>query len=144
MGQCGPEEVFEEYASAHALVLPSATEASPSVVTEALMSARPVVASAVGGIPEQVGDAGILVPANAVAALGEAIRTLVMHYQTPLHAATVRSRQVVEESSVHRMVDRHLKLYEELLGSRDGKGRRPRLFRGQLDPLAAPDERSRP
>jgi hypothetical protein len=29
------EEVFEEYASAHALVLPSATEAPPSVVAEA-------------------------------------------------------------------------------------------------------------
>jgi glycosyltransferase involved in cell wall biosynthesis len=108
------------------------------------MCARPVVASAVGGIPEQVGDAGVLVPANDVAALGEAIRTLVMHYQTDLHAATVRSRQVVEESSVHRMVDRHLKLYEKLLGSRDGQGRRPRLFRGQLDPLATPEERSRP
>jgi glycosyltransferase involved in cell wall biosynthesis len=119
VGRRGPREVFAEYARAHALVLPSAVEALPSVVTESLLSARPVVASAVGGIPEQVGDAGILVPANDVAALGAALQTLAMNYGTYLEAATARSKRVAEEYSVNRMVDRHVALYESLLRSRD-------------------------
>jgi len=125
VGRCAPAEVFEEYARTHALVLPSATEALPSVVTEALLSARPVVASAVGGIPEQVGDAGILVPPGDVAALGAALRTLVTGYHAYLEAATARSHQVAEEYSLHRMVDRHVKLYEELLRSPNGRRRSP-------------------
>ena len=125
VGRCGPADVFQEYARAHALVLPSATEALPSVVTEALFSARPVVASAVGGIPEQVGDAGILVPPNDVAALEAALRTLLRDYHAYREAAAARSRQVVEEYGVQRMVDRHVRLYEELLESRNGRRRSP-------------------
>jgi glycosyltransferase involved in cell wall biosynthesis len=121
MGRCGPKQLLAEYAMADALVLPSANEALPSVVTEALMAGRPVVASAVGGIPEQVADAGILVPPGDTGALAAALRALVADYDRYAEAATARSRQVVEEYSVHRMIDRHVRLYEELLGSRDGQ-----------------------
>jgi glycosyltransferase involved in cell wall biosynthesis len=96
VGGCGPEEVLAKCAMADALVLPSATEALPSVVTEALMAARPVLTSAVDGVPEQVAE-----------------------------ATTVRSRQVVEEFSANRMVDRHVELYEGLLRSRRGRRASP-------------------
>lgn len=55
--------------------LASRVEAMPNAVLEAMASARPVVATAVGGVPEAVEDGrtGILVPPGRPAAMAEAI-----------------------------------------------------------------------
>lgn len=60
------------------LVLPSLTEGLPMVILEAYACGRPVVAAAVGGVPEVVchGETGLLVPAGDAAELGRAIRAL--------------------------------------------------------------------
>jgi glycogen synthase len=60
------------------LVLPSAYEEMGSVLTEALASGLPVVASDVGGIPEVVrhGETGLLVPPGDVDALAAALDRL--------------------------------------------------------------------
>ena len=49
------DEVGAAYAGADALVLPSRAETYGMVVTEALAHALPVIASAVGGVPEALG-----------------------------------------------------------------------------------------
>lgn len=63
------------------LVIPSLTEGTPLVALEAMAAGVPVVASAVGGIPEQIRHRceGLLVPPGDVAALTEAILTLLQH-----------------------------------------------------------------
>ena len=63
---------------ADALVLSSDHEGLPVVVMEALALARPVIATAVGGLPEAITDGrdGILVPARDVGALSAAILRL--------------------------------------------------------------------
>ena len=50
----------------------------PNAVLESLACATPVVATAVGGVPEQIkdGQTGFLVPPNAPGALTRAIQTL--------------------------------------------------------------------
>ncbi len=65
-------------ASLDVLVLPSAYEEMGSVLTEAMASGLPVVASDVGGIPEVVrdGQTGLLVPPGDVAALAAALDRL--------------------------------------------------------------------
>jgi 2-deoxystreptamine N-acetyl-D-glucosaminyltransferase/2-deoxystreptamine glucosyltransferase len=65
-------------ASLDVLVLPSVYEEMGSVLTEAMASGLPVVASAVGGIPEVVrdGETGLLVPPLDVAALAEVLDRL--------------------------------------------------------------------
>lgn len=66
-------------ASLDVLVLPSAYEEMGSVLTEAMATGLPVVASDVGGIPEVVenGGSGLLVPPGDVAALAAALDRLV-------------------------------------------------------------------
>ena len=58
------------------MVLPSLTEGLPNVVLEAFACAKPVVATAVGGVPEIVenGVNGILVPKERPDLLAEAIK----------------------------------------------------------------------
>ncbi|WP_448608986.1 glycosyltransferase family 4 protein [Geodermatophilus sp. URMC 60] len=65
-------------ASLDVLVLPSAYEEMGSVLTEAMASGLPVVASDVGGIPEVVrhGETGLLVPPGDVDALAAALDRL--------------------------------------------------------------------
>jgi glycosyltransferase involved in cell wall biosynthesis len=74
-----PAEVAGFYAQADLLVLPSRGETYGMVVTEALAHGLPVLATAVGGLPEALGRAadghrpGILVPPDDVPALAEAL-----------------------------------------------------------------------
>ncbi|MEU8135394.1 glycosyltransferase family 4 protein [Streptodolium elevatio] len=62
-------------AAADVLCVPSLTEGAPLVVLEAMAAGVPVIASAVGAVPDQLdgGRAGILVPPGDVSALAEAL-----------------------------------------------------------------------
>lgn len=67
-------EVGQVLAAADVLALPSRTEGLPMAVLEGMAAGLPVVASAVGSLPEVLGDgAGWLVPPGDVAALREAL-----------------------------------------------------------------------
>ena len=57
LGAQPPEQVACAYRAADVFVLPSEREGWPNVVTEALASGLPVVASRVGGIPQILGEA---------------------------------------------------------------------------------------
>lgn len=61
------------------LVLPSVSDNAPLIILEAMRAGRPVVASAVGGIPELVRDGvtGLLVPPESPSALARAIAVLI-------------------------------------------------------------------
>lgn len=75
-GWMGADRVREEISRARALVLPSFAEGLPVVIMEALALGRPVVTTAIAGIPElvQPGVTGWLVPAGEVDPLVEAMR----------------------------------------------------------------------
>jgi glycosyltransferase involved in cell wall biosynthesis len=61
--------LLDLYRSSHAFLHVSFSEGLPQVLFEAFATALPVVATAVGGVPEAVGDAGLLIgPADAQAA----------------------------------------------------------------------------
>ncbi|MGW7441910.1 glycosyltransferase family 4 protein [Kitasatospora sp. NPDC054795] len=69
-------DVPDLLAAADVVVIPSRWEARSLVVQEAMRAGVPVVATAVGGIPELVGDAAVLVPSGDPAALGRAVRAV--------------------------------------------------------------------
>jgi len=67
------EDVGPLLAAADAVVLPSLWEGLPLVLLEAMVRSRPVVASAVGGVPEAIEDGvhGALVPPGDALALAD-------------------------------------------------------------------------
>ena len=69
------DDVPRLLAVADLFVLPSLTEALPTVVAEAMAAGLPIVATTVGGIPEMVGhgEAALLVPPSDPAALAAAV-----------------------------------------------------------------------
>ncbi|MFB7126129.1 glycosyltransferase family 4 protein [Kitasatospora sp. NPDC056273] len=71
-------DVPDLLAAADVVVVSSRWEARSLVVQEAMRAGVPVVATAVGGIPELVGDAAELVPPGDPAALGRAVRALLV------------------------------------------------------------------
>jgi glycosyltransferase involved in cell wall biosynthesis len=89
-------------AAADALVLPSRTEGIPAVVIEAGLAGLPVVASAVGGIPEVVvdGETGALVTPGDEVGLAEAITRALAHAGTLGPAGRERCRRRFELTPV--------------------------------------------
>jgi glycosyltransferase involved in cell wall biosynthesis len=72
------EQLRREYLAADVLVLPTRREAYGMVVTEALAFGLPVIATAVGGVPEALGRTaegapGVLVPPDDTGRLTEAL-----------------------------------------------------------------------
>lgn len=70
------QDIAELGAAADIYVLTSVWEARALVLQEALITGQPIVATATGGTPELVADAGVLIDSDDDAALAEAIRTL--------------------------------------------------------------------
>ncbi|MFD9223272.1 glycosyltransferase family 4 protein [Streptomyces sp. NPDC060064] len=70
------DDIGELLAAADVAVLPSRWEARSLLAQEALRLGVPLVATAVGGVPELVGEAAELVPYGDAAALGGAVARL--------------------------------------------------------------------
>lgn len=68
--------LVERYRACDVYVQPSLAESFGVTIAEAMACGRPVVATDVGGVPEVVGEAGLLVPAADARALAGAIRRL--------------------------------------------------------------------
>ena len=74
LGRLPPDDVATWLAASNVLCLPSRREGCPNVVLECLASGRPVVASAVGGVPELLSERnGVIVAPDDPAALGAAL-----------------------------------------------------------------------
>ncbi len=124
-------ELVEEYHRAEALVLPSFAECLPSVVTEALLCGTPVVATAVGGIPEQIGPYGFTVPPGDAGALAAAIER-VLAERSRWQARAKEMRAYAEDTfDPDTMVARHLALYRALIERNPAPARRRAAW---LDP----------
>jgi len=102
---------------ATALVLPSEWEAFGLVLLEAMAAGTPVVATAVGGVPEVLdgGRAGRLVPYGDASALAGALRAVV---GSPSETENLRRRasEAVVRLDWAESVRQHQELYRSLVG----------------------------
>ncbi|MGQ0613239.1 MAG: glycosyltransferase [Planctomycetaceae bacterium] len=101
------------YRAADLFCLPSRNEGCPNVVLEALASGCPVVAAAVGQVPNLVeeGRSGLLVPPEDASALAGALGRMLAH---PTDRAAARAS--VEGRTWATVADRVADLFEEVLG----------------------------
>jgi glycosyltransferase involved in cell wall biosynthesis len=100
-------------------VLPSLYEGFGIAILEAMAAGKPVVATAVGGIPEFVvsGETGLLVEPGHVAALAEAIGSL-LHDSDRATRMGMRGRaRVLAKFQMSTVVRRHEQVYEACLAN---------------------------
>tara|TARA_R110000787_G_scaffold14940_8_gene45995 strand:- start:628 stop:1677 length:1050 start_codon:yes stop_codon:yes gene_type:complete len=76
LGEVSEAQIAERYSAASIFALATRYEGYGMVLSEAMQYGLPVVSCAVGAVPDTVGEAGILVPADDPEAFGRALRKL--------------------------------------------------------------------
>ena len=117
-GETGPRDLATLYQQCDVLVLPSSTEALPSVITEAMLCGLPFVASAVGGIPEQANGFGVVLEDRSAESIAAALANVFDNYQDFQASGEAMSRYARQKYSIDTMVNQHLDLYAQLRGTR--------------------------
>ena len=121
VGEVDPVAKRDLLAGCEALVLPSFYEAQGIVLLEAWAQSRPVVASAVGGVPFLVshGRDGLLYPHGDTVALASHIRQLLDDPSAALRMG-VAGREKAKGYALDRLAPRFLEVYDRLraLGAR--------------------------
>ena len=97
-------------------VLPSLFEGLPNVILEAMASSKPVVASAVGGIPEAVQHqvTGLLVPPKDPDALADAILKMLADREWATNMGKEGRKRVEEFFSIENEVKKIQQVYDDL------------------------------
>ena len=114
------DDIAELAATADVYVLTSVWEARALVLQEALISGKAIVATATGGSPGLVGDAGILVADDDDRALAEAVAELA---SDPARRAELGARaraRAAELPDEREVADKLVSLYTELLSAQVG------------------------
>lgn len=118
-GQLTGDALVRAYHEARALILPSLTESESFGMTlvEAMSCSRPVVGSAVGGIPLVIEDGsnGLLVPPGNAHALAKACRRLFDDDNLCLKLGVEGRRRAETTYAWPQLVGKYLDLFRELM-----------------------------
>ena len=98
-------------------VHPTRADTFPTTVLEALACGVPVVASEVGGIPEQVveGKTGFLVPVGDALAMAERILCLLADEVIRITMGNAAVEDAAEKFGLERMIGDYLSFYQDIL-----------------------------
>lgn len=110
------QDVLEVYAGSDMLVISSVNEGTPFTVIEALAAGVPIVATAVGGLPDLLegGKFGALVPSENADALAAAVLNTL---KQPPDTASLRA-EIVAKYGIDRLIHDLDGLYRSLLAKK--------------------------
>lgn len=112
VGPVANERIPEYLAAADAFVLPSYSEGMPTVLIEAGAVGLPVLASAVGGIPELLGDdRGWVVPCRSSEAIVRGVSAICLDREGATRRASRLHEYVLENYDADRNAGRLANLY---------------------------------
>lgn len=97
------------------LVVPSLREPFGLVAAEGMAYRRPIIASAVEGLVEVVGDAGLLIPAGDSQRLADAISTVIASPQLASQLGERGHQRYLSRFTLREMVATWTRCYESLL-----------------------------
>lgn len=108
------KDISEILGNLDIFVLPSIREGMPIITLEAMAMAKPIVASNIEGVREQIinDKTGVLVPAKNPKALAEAIISLIKDKEKAKNIGNNAREIVKEKFIVEKMVKEHEKLYQ--------------------------------
>jgi glycosyltransferase involved in cell wall biosynthesis len=111
------DDIPECLAASDVFVLCSSWEGNPLGVMEAMAANLPIIATAVGGVPELVesGQQGILAPSGDCAALTDAMRSLVHDPEKRTVMANAAHARAKAEFNVDRMIRGYETIYRTTL-----------------------------
>jgi glycosyltransferase involved in cell wall biosynthesis len=113
-------DVPDLLAAADVVVLASQWEARALIAQEALQAGRPLVATAVGGVPDLVGDAALLIPYGDPDALAEAVGSVLDNPEIAERLSDAGRAQAASWSDEPAVIDAVMAVYRELAGKAEG------------------------
>ena len=106
------------YSAADVFVLSSRSEGLPVVILECMMAGLPVVATRVGGVPDAVGDRGLLVEAANPEQLAFAMGRILREEGLADRLGCTGREHALSTYGVDRMVDDYIACYDTLVARR--------------------------
>ena len=111
-------DVPEILNAADVFVLSSDYEGNPLAVLEAMTAGKPVISTAVGGVPELVGGGcGVLVPPGEAQALSEAMSYVLENAGVRISMGEASAARALERFDLRVMTEAYENLYRELIAN---------------------------
>jgi glycosyltransferase involved in cell wall biosynthesis len=104
------------------LVIPSILEGFPMITLEGMAMAKPIIASSIDGITEQItdGETGLLVPSRDANALANAINRLINELDLALRLGMNARQRAEKDFSLIKMITETEKVYQSLYNGEAG------------------------
>lgn len=130
-------DIANVLAGADVFVLPSLSEGVPLALLEAMLTAKPVVASAVGDVPTVLdgGRAGLLVAPSDAAALAARLEELLSHPTRARALSAAAQARATTAYTFDVMMDAYRALYAQALGEQAHDGGSKRIREGKREAL---------
>lgn len=111
-----PIEMADYYRAADLYLQVTQADSFPTTILEALACGTPVIATAIGGIPEQIrhGETGLLILAKDDTALSTAIQRLLQDSEQRARMGVAAALDAHQRFGLEHQVDQFLALYEEI------------------------------